>query len=68
MMKLALLIWIMLGITVAGAFAVVVLSVPALAREAELTLPWVALAGFVAAIPVSIFIARRILAQDSKKA
>lgn len=64
MARLATVIWIMMGITFAGAFALVVLSVPSLAREATETLPWAALAGFVLAIPASIYVARRIL-QDT---
>ncbi len=67
MMKVAVLVWIMLGITMAGMFGTVVLSVPGLAKEAAEILPWAAAAGFLVAIPVSMWIAKRILAQDRKQ-
>lgn len=67
MSKLSTLIWIMLGITFAGIFGLVVLATPALAREAAELLPWAALAGFLVAVPVSILIARRILAQTGNR-
>jgi hypothetical protein len=67
MSKLSTLIWIMLGITFAGVFGLVVLATPALAREAAELLPWAALAGFVLAVPASILIARRILAQTGNR-
>jgi hypothetical protein len=67
MSKLSTLIWIMLGITFAGIFGLVVLATPALAPEAAELLPWAALAGFVLAVPASIMIARRILAQTGNR-
>ncbi len=67
MAKLATVIWIMLGIAFAGVFGLVVLATPALANEAAELLPWVALAGFVAAVPASVFVARRILAQTGNR-
>lgn len=67
MAKLAVLIWIMLGITLAGAFVTVILAVPSLAQEAAETLPWAALAGFLAAIPASIWVAQRILKETGSR-
>jgi hypothetical protein len=67
MAKLATLIWIMLGITFAGAFGLVVLATPTLVSEAAELLPWAALAGFVVAIPASMFVARRILAESGRR-
>lgn len=67
MSKLSTVIWIMLGITFAGAFGLVVLATPSLAGEAAELLPWAALAGFVVAIPASIFVAKRILAQSNNR-
>ncbi len=65
MAKLATLIWIMLGITMAGIFGTVILATPSLSAEAAETLPWAALAGFILAIPVSVVIAKRILSETS---
>lgn len=67
MSKLSTLIWIMLGITCAGIFGLVVLATPALASEAAELLPWAALAGFLVAIPISIVIARKIKAQTGDR-
>lgn len=67
MSKLATLIWIMLGITFAGAFGLVVLATPALANEAAELLPWAALAGFIVAVPASVLVARRILAVSGNR-
>ncbi len=67
MTRLATLIWIMLGITFAGILGLVVLAVPSLATEAAETLPWAALAGFVLAVPASVVIARKILAQTGSR-
>lgn len=63
MSKLSTVIWIMLGITCAGIFGLIVLATPALANEAAELLPWAALAGFVVAIPLSVAIARKIKAE-----
>jgi hypothetical protein len=65
MAKLASIIWIVLGITIAGAFGVAVLSIPSLSANAARLLPLAALAGFVCAIPASILVARRILAETA---
>ncbi len=63
MSKLSTVIWIMLGITCAGIFGLIVLATPALANEAAELLPWAALAGFLVAIPLSVAIARKIKAE-----
>ncbi|MCU0733623.1 MAG: hypothetical protein MUC37_04165 [Hyphomicrobium sp.] len=67
MSKLSTLIWIMLGITFAGIAGLIVLATPSLAGEAAELLPWAALAGFVLAVPASIAIARKILAQTGNR-
>ena len=67
MARIAVVIWIVLGITIAGAFGTVVLATAALANEAAELLPWAALAGFIVAIPASIFVARRILAESGNR-
>lgn len=65
--KIAVLIWIVMGITIAGVFGTVILATPALANEAAELLPWAALAGFIVAIPASVVIARKILAVSGNR-
>jgi nitrate reductase NapE component len=65
--RIATVIWIIIGIAFAGVFGLVVLATPALTNEAAELLPWAALAGFIVAIPASIFIARRILAESGNR-
>lgn len=60
MLKIALLVWIMLGTVLAGSGVIVVLAVPALAAMAMKYIPVAVLAGFVAAMPLSYLVARRI--------
>lgn len=63
MIKLASLIWIMLGTTLAGIAVMVVLVVPSLAADTMRLLPIAAAAGALVAIPISMWIAKRIQAQ-----
>jgi hypothetical protein len=65
--KIAVLIWIVMGITFAGVFGTVILATPALSNEAAELLPWAALAGFIVAIPASVVIARKILAVSGNR-
>lgn len=65
--KIAVLIWIVMGITIAGVFGTVILATPALSNEAAELLPWAALAGFIVAIPASVVIARKILAESGNR-
>jgi hypothetical protein len=60
MLKIAILIWIVLGATLAGSALTVVLATPALANQAMQLIPWAALAGFVLAVPISWLIASRL--------
>jgi len=63
MAKLALLIHLILATVIAGALVIAIVSIPSLADQGMKLIPWAALTGFVAAIPVSIWISRRILQQ-----
>ena len=67
MMKVAILVWLVLGVTVAGAALTIVLAVPALAPNAVKLLPIFAGVGFVLAIPASMFVAKKILAVTGGK-
>jgi len=63
MMKVAAILWIVVGTVLAGSGVVAVLSVPSLASEASRYLPLVGIAGYVAAVPVAVLIARRLTRQ-----
>lgn len=60
MLKIAVLVWIMLGTTLAGACLMAVLLVPSLADQAMKNIPFAVLAGFVVAMPLSYLVAKRI--------
>ena len=53
MLKIAIILWIVLGSTLAGSALIVVLATPVLADQAMKLIPWAALAGFVLAMPLS---------------
>jgi hypothetical protein len=57
MLKIAIILWIVLGSTVAGCALIVVLATPVLADQAMKLIPWAALAGFVLAMPLSWLLA-----------
>jgi hypothetical protein len=60
MFRLALLIWVMLGTTLAGV-AVMVITVNAdLFNQGMKLIPLAAIAGFVVAIPLSFVISKRL--------
>lgn len=63
MAKLAVLIHVILATSIVGALVVAIVSVPSLADQGKQLIPLAALVGFVAAIPLSIWISRRILEQ-----
>ena len=63
MFKVALLVWILIGVVGAGAALTVVLAVPSLSANAMKLLPIVSIAGFIVTIPISFVIAKMILAQ-----
>mgnify|MGYP001765163981 FL=1 len=63
MLKVAILVWILIGVVGAGAALLVVLAVPSLSVNAMKLLPIVSIAGFVVTIPISFVIAKMILAQ-----
>jgi hypothetical protein len=61
--RLTLLIFTILGGTLAGVFLLVVLATPSLAAQAWKLTPWAVLAGFVVAIPISRVVAGKIMEQ-----
>jgi hypothetical protein len=62
MWKVALLVHIVLMTVLMGALVIAIVSVPALADQGMRLIPIAAALGFVAAIPLSIYVSRRILA------
>jgi hypothetical protein len=60
MFRLALLIWLVLGTTLAGVGVVVVVSDASLAAQAMKLIPIAAIAGFIVAIPLSFMVSKRI--------
>jgi hypothetical protein len=60
MFKISLLVWIMLGTALAGSAVISVLAVPSLAADAMKNIPLAVLIGFVAAMPLSYLVARKI--------
>lgn len=62
MMKVAILVWLVLGVTLAGAALTIVLAVPSLSSDAMKLLPIFSGVGFVVAIPASVYVAKKILA------
>jgi hypothetical protein len=66
MFKIALVVWIMLGVTIAGMILLAVLSIPSLADQAAKLIPLGSAAGFALAIPLSFAIAKRIAAATQR--
>ena len=60
MFKIAVLIWMMVGTTLAGLCVLAVLLIPALSHGEMLFVPVAALAGFGIGVPLSYMIASRI--------
>ncbi|ABD08997.1 conserved hypothetical protein [Rhodopseudomonas palustris HaA2] len=60
MFKVAVVLWIIGGATLAGMLMVAVLAVPSLSEQAMTWIPLAVAAGFVLAMPVSFLVARKI--------
>jgi hypothetical protein len=63
MAKVAVLVHLILMTVLVGALVIAIVSIPSLYDQAMRLIPIAALVGFVAAIPASIWISRRILEQ-----
>lgn len=63
MYRLAAIIWIILGTTLAGVAMLVVVTVPELAAQSMKLIPAACGAAIVIAIPLSFLVAKRIQAQ-----
>ncbi len=60
MFKISFLVWMMLGTALAGSAVIAVLAVPSLADQAMKNIPFAVLIGFIAAMPLSYLVARKI--------
>jgi hypothetical protein len=65
MFRIAILVWIVLGTTVAGSAITAVLVTPGLTAEAMKFIPIAGIAGYVVAIPFAVAIAKRIIGLTS---
>lgn len=68
MIKVAIIVWLMLGTVFAGAAVLAVLAVPSLAGQGMQLIPIAAGIGAVVAIPFAILVAKRILALTVRQA
>ncbi len=68
MFKIAIIVWMMAGTTLAGIAVMAVLTVPALAVHDMQYIPYAALAGFVVAIPLAYVVAKKIAALTAARA
>jgi hypothetical protein len=60
MYRIAAIVWIMLGTTLAGIAMIVIVAVPGFAAEGMRLIPILCGAAFLLAIPLSYLVARRI--------
>jgi hypothetical protein len=60
MFRIAAVVWIILGTTLAGVALLVVVAVPSLANDAQFLLPIACGGAVIAALPLSYFVAWRI--------
>ena len=60
MIKIAAVVWIVLGTALAGCALLAVLSIPSIADQGMKLIPMVVLGGFLVAMPLSFLIARKI--------
>ena len=69
MLKIAILVWVMLGTVLAGSAVITVLTMQDLAASPMRAIPLAALTGFIVAMPLSYLVATRIgRASGSKRA
>lgn len=60
MFKIAAILWIILGTTLAGIAITAIVSVPELSDQAAKLIPTLCIGAFVLALPLSVLVARRI--------
>ncbi|RTL61630.1 MAG: hypothetical protein EKK41_26870 [Hyphomicrobiales bacterium] len=60
MLKVALVVWIMLGTVLAGAVMTAIVSVPALADQAKFLIPVGCIGAYLVGLPIAYVVARKI--------
>jgi hypothetical protein len=60
MKAVAIILWIVVGATLAGIGLTIVLALPQLAVHSMKYIPWASLAGFVLAMPISRVMAKKL--------
>ncbi|MBU6442300.1 MAG: hypothetical protein KGR48_00190 [Alphaproteobacteria bacterium] len=60
MFKIALLIWVMAGVTLAGSLILIALVMPGFGQSEMQMIPIAGIAGFLIAMPLSYLLAKRI--------
>ena len=68
MLRLAILLWALVGTTLAGSFILAIVTIPGLADQGMRLIPWGAAGGAALAVPVAIVIARAITAGSRRPA
>ncbi|QRG06399.1 hypothetical protein EZH22_26195 [Xanthobacter dioxanivorans] len=68
MLKVAIIVWLMLGTVFAGVAIMAVLTIPSLSSQGMQLIPIAAGIGALVAIPFAVLVARRILAVTIRKA
>ncbi|MGL4496749.1 MAG: hypothetical protein ACRCXM_06225 [Beijerinckiaceae bacterium] len=68
MWKLAAMLHLVTGTVLSGMLVAVIVAVPSLYDQGMKLIPWAVLAGMVAAVPVSLWAAKAILAQSRQGA
>lgn len=61
MTKVAILVWIMLGVVLAGVGVMAILTMPNFAGQELKLIPLAAIAGYIVAAPISFVVARMIV-------
>ena len=61
MLKLALVIWLMLGTVLAGTAVLVIVSDASLYNQGMKMIPLAAVAGFIIAVPLSFMVSKRLM-------
>ena len=61
MLRLATILWALIGTTLAGTLMLGVLAVPSLSDQGMRLIPWAVAAGFVAGVPLAVVVARAII-------
>lgn len=68
MMKLALVIWLLVGTVIAGAAVTAVLAIPQLLEQGMMLMPIAGVGGYLIGLPISYVIARYIMAEGRRAA